>query len=133
MNYTKIPIDNPLQYEAVKGDLLELHFRVLNFPIIREWHTNHIKAQLAKDPHIRVEGLQTAPSLLIVTIKVIDNPIPLLLIVGSVVGILGGWFVWASLGRAYKLIQDPATKATINIGLIVAGVFASFLLVKAVK
>ena len=131
--YRKIPIENPLAYEAVKGDLLELQFRVLNFPIIRDWHKKYIQAELAKDPHLSVKSIETAPGILIITAEIVDNPIPLMLIVGGVISILGGWFVWASLGRAYKLIKDPAVGTTINIGLIVAGAVIGLLLIRTVR
>ena len=129
----KVLIDNPRAYEAVKGDIFELHFAILNFPVLSEWHKNYIKGKLESDPHVRVKAIQYVSGDMIVTIEVVSNPLPLMFVIGSVVAILGGWFVWASLGRVYKVLGDPAIKSTINIGLLVVSGIVGLLLIKAVK
>lgn len=130
---TKVLIENPKAYEAVKGDIFELHFAILNFPVLSSWHKSYIRGKIERDPHVRVKDIQYVAGDMIVTIEVVDNPFPLVLAIGGIITILGGWFVWASLGRVYKVLADPAIKSTVNIGLLIVSGVVGLLLLKAVK
>ena len=130
---SKILVANPKNYEAVKGERLELHFSILTLPVISNIQKQLITSQLAKDPHIKVLSVDYIAGDLIVNVEILDNPFPLILLIGSVTAILGGWFIWASLSKVYKIIDDPAIRSTINIGLIVVSAIVGLLVIKAVR
>jgi len=117
----KILIENPGAYEATRGETLELHFTILTMPVISEVQKKAIQAGIEKDRHLLIKKIDTAPGYLIITVEVIDNPFPLILIIGSITAILSGWFIWSSVAKVYKIVESPEARKTINIGLIVAG------------
>ena len=130
---TKIPIDRPRDYEAVTGEILEIHFNLMSVPLLSAWQMNMIKRKLTEDKHLEIIDVRSMPGELIVTVKVIKNPFPLILLIGGVTAALSAWFIWNSIGKVYKLIQEPEMRQTINWALILAGSIVGLLVVKALK
>lgn len=115
----KVLIDKPKEYQATTGELLELHYNILSLPIVGKLQRDLIMNRINQNPHFRVQKVESEQGQLVITVKVIDNPVPLLALVIGISTVLGTFFIMNSLGTVYKIIEEPAG-ALISTGAIVA-------------
>lgn len=115
----KILIKRPDEHEAVEGDIYELHFSILSFPIISKIQTDAIIKKLNENPVYRIKDIVSNQGELIVTVTIVQNPFPLALAIGAVTTVLAGFFIWGSLDKVYKIVESPEGKI-LSIGTISA-------------
>ena len=102
----KILIDNPKTYQASTGETLEMHYKIMSLPLINKWQRDLILKKANADPHFRVQSVEYINSELIITVKVVDNPVPLLALIVGISTVLGTFFIMNSLGNVYKIVKE---------------------------
>ncbi|MBA7495376.1 hypothetical protein ES702_05958 [subsurface metagenome] len=104
----KEEILNPNEYSAVVGERLELHFNITSIPLISAAQRKLILIRLSSIPQVKIEKVETHNRELIIQVYVAENPFPLVLLIGGVITVLSGFFIWGSLGKVYKIMEQPA-------------------------
>lgn len=113
----KTLIDKPREYEAEIGEVLEMHFSVVKIGFLARWQKERIKAHLEKDPHLEVLKIEEYPGTVIVTVKIVSNPFPIVLAIAAVIVVVGGFFAWASLDTVYKITHEAPEEGAPGFGL----------------
>ncbi len=119
----KIEIQRPNDYQAETGDLLEMHFNIISFPGLKQIQVSRITNSLNSDPHLKVEKSLLIGSDLIFTVRIVNNPFPLVLAIGGVITVLSGFFIWSSLDKVYKILEEPGSQL-LSIGAIAGSIAA---------
>lgn len=128
----KILIERPEDYQAETGDIFEMHFKVLSLPVIEKFQKDLIVKKINASKNTKVIDTSVSNGTFIVTMKIVDNPFPLVLAIGGVITVLSGFFVWASLGRVYKLIDKPVGAFAVS-GAAIAAVLGLFWLLALLR
>lgn len=122
----KILIERPKEYQATTGETLEMHYSIMSLPLIDKWQRASILKKINSDSHFKVQSVDYINNDLIITVKVIDNPVPVAALVIAVSGVLGTFFIMNSLKSVYKIVEKPAG-ALLTTGTaigVIAGIFA---------
>ena len=121
----KILIERPREYQAQTGELLEMHFGIIAFPGLRNLQINAITANLNKDSHLKVEKSSLIGNDLSFQVRIVNNPFPLVLAIVSVTTVLAGFFVWGSVDKVYKILEEPAGQL-LSMGAVAGSIAAIF-------
>lgn len=117
------------QFENAKnGETYDFHY------IMRGWgkqgQVESLVNQLDEDPRWKVLNT-TMPdeTHLVIRVKIVKNPFPLLLIVGAIGAIGTGFFLWLSLDKIEKISESPMAA----FGLLGIGLAAAFYVITKVR
>ena len=119
----KVEIQRPRDYQAETGDLLEMHFNIISFPGLKQIQVARINDKLNSDRHLKVERSLLVGSDLMFHVRIVENPFPLVLAIGGVITVLSGFFIWSSLDKVYKIIEEPGSKL-LSVGAIAGSIAA---------
>lgn len=114
------------QFEnARNGEVYDFHY------IMRGWGKQGQIESLVNDLDedqrwVVVSANMADDSRLVIRIKVVKNPFPLLLIVGAIGSIGTGLFLWLSLDKIEKISQSPVA----SFGILGLGLAAAFFMIR---
>lgn len=128
----KVLLQNPTDYEAVKGEKFEMHYNILSLPLLSAAIQKSIVNRLNANPIYKVVDTLIDGGKFIVTVVIVENPFPLALAISAVITATAGFFIWASLDKVYKIVESP-TGSILSVGTLagaVAGIIGLFLIFK---
>ena len=105
-------------YEAKKGEIFDFHYTVRGWG--KQGQIESLVRKLDEDPRWKVIQFEYKNSSLRLRVKVIENPLPLVLILVAITAIGGGLFCWLSLDKIEKVVSDPIGGLAI-LGTVVGG------------
>ncbi len=119
-------------HTALAGEVYEFTFRTIGVPFIDKFQQDLIKKKIVKNPKLEVIHIDGQRGFLIVRVLVVENPLPLVMILSTITTASIGLFVWLSLTKVEQIINTPEGKTSnfaTSIGLAV-GVLSLGLLFK---
>lgn len=120
------------------GDNLEMVFNTVGYTWIQAIQLAAIESKLAKDPRFNVHSITVNdddPEQTKVIYEISVNPPPAgedrivyeagigVAIVATIGVVGGGFFLWLSLDKIYKLTESPAGRLSIGLIAVVLGLF----------
>ncbi|NVM23392.1 MAG: hypothetical protein HWN68_16605 [Desulfobacterales bacterium] len=110
----------PESYQARIGDRFDFHYSVSGFG--KRGQIESLVREADKDPRWKVEQYEYDENTgkLRLRFKIIQNPLPLIIIVAAIGGIGIGLFAWLSLDKVEKIVSDPIGGLAV-LGTVIGG------------
>ncbi|MBA7476276.1 hypothetical protein ES707_11659 [subsurface metagenome] len=117
------------QYENAKiGDVYDFYYTMTGWG--KQGQVESLSRELDQDPRWTVINIQRVDdSRIIIRVRVIKNPFPLLLIVGAIGAIGTGLFLWLSLDKIEKITEGPV----VSFGILGLGIAAAYFVIQKAR
>jgi len=109
----------PQSYGAVVGDVLDFYYTIRGWG--KQGQIESLVNDLDRDPRWEVKEYDLDNSKLRIRVKVLINPLPVILIVAAIGAIGTGLFVFLSLDKVEKVVASPMGALSL-IGIAGAGI-----------
>lgn len=107
---TRRDILNPKSHIARVGEVYELTFTLIGIPFLEAPQTAVILTKINSDERFKVKNIDSRAGTLIVTVEIIKNPFPIIIVIEAVTVSLIGLFIYLSLGKVEQIINTPEGK-----------------------
>jgi len=116
-------------YQARKGDLLDFHYTVSGW--CKQGKIESLVYELDQDKRWRVAEFEydEPKGKLRIRVEIMQNPLPVIVIIAVIGAIGAGLFAWLSLDKIDKITTSPVG-AAIGLGTVAAAVLGMWALVK---